>query len=44
MNLKERIKNSRIAAKMTQEELAKAVGKTRYAVLLSGNLGHPARA
>lgn len=32
MNLKERIKNSRIAAKMTQEELAKAVGKTRNAV------------
>ena len=32
MNLKERIKNSRITAKMTQEELAKAVGKTRNAV------------
>ncbi|CAM1656887.1 Peptidase S24/S26A/S26B/S26C [Bartonella apihabitans] len=32
MDLKERIKNSRIAAKMTQEELAKAVGKTRNAV------------
>lgn len=32
MNLKERIKNSRIAAKMTQEELARAVGKTRNAV------------
>ncbi|WP_422537007.1 XRE family transcriptional regulator [Bartonella apis] len=30
--MKERIKNSRIAAKMTQEELAKAVGKTRNAV------------
>ena len=32
MDLKERIKNSRIAAKMTQEELARAVGKTRNAV------------
>ena len=32
MDLKERIKNSRMAAKMTQEELAKAVGKTRNAV------------
>ena len=31
MDLKERIKNSRIAAKMTQEELARAVGKTRNA-------------
>ncbi|WP_295882505.1 helix-turn-helix domain-containing protein [uncultured Bartonella sp.] len=32
MDFKERIKNSRIAAKMTQEELARAVGKTRNAV------------
>ena len=32
MDLKERIKNSRIAAKMTQEVLARAVGKTRNAV------------
>lgn len=32
MDLKERIKNSRIAAKMTQEELARAVGKTRNSV------------
>lgn len=32
MDLKERIKTSRIAANLTQEELAKAVGKTRNAV------------
>lgn len=42
MNLKERIKNSRIAAKMTQEELAKAVGKTRNAVAQwESGLTHP---
>ena len=42
MDLKERIKNSRIAAKMTQEELAKAVGKTRNAVAQwESGLTHP---
>ncbi|AQT45446.1 Phage repressor protein C [Bartonella apihabitans] len=42
MNLKERIKNSRIAAKMTQEELARAVGKTRNAVVQwESGLTHP---
>ena len=42
MDFKERIKNSRIAAKMTQEELAKAVGKTRNAVAQwESGLTHP---
>ncbi|WP_210326934.1 helix-turn-helix domain-containing protein [Bartonella sp. M0283] len=42
MDLKERIKNSRIAAKMTQEELARAVGKTRNAVAQwESGLTHP---
>ena len=42
MNLKERIKNSRIAAKMTQEELARTVGKTRNAVAQwESGLAHP---
>ena len=42
MDLKERIKNSRMAAKMTQEELARAVGKTRNAVAQwESGLTHP---
>ena len=42
MDLKERIKNSRIAAKMTQEELARAVGKTRNAVAQwESGVAHP---
>ena len=42
MGLKERIKNARVAAKLTQEELASAVGKTRNSVAQwESGVSHP---